>query len=261
MPAPFDFPGHYWDEAKGKFFKIEATATAPAGAQWSRQEVDAHDRRQQLVNQEQQRNRRRRQRQQSNRKDEAVPHKARPLPKRARIVSLQNAAGPSSSSSSSLHVDVEATLRWGRGAFDDDDDIPDDAEEHELATVRLFDRYPLLAHEVGEEASVGINRMRGRSHAGTTAALYARDFEYKGAVPILDESRAIGFEARNPPWDLQLPASERRTQAVPFWGAIDMPILSETKITCMYVHGEEVNPGAGIVYTSKSFPSLFWRLF
>ncbi|CAK7266846.1 plasma membrane H+-ATPase [Sporothrix epigloea] len=260
MPAPFHFPGHYWDEDKGKFFKIEATGTAPPGAQWSRQEVDAYDRRQQLVDQQQNRRDRRRQRQQQSspadvsgggpvvhqqhRQQKQQQQQQQPS-KRARRVCGNGNATSSLSQSSSL-ANVSSSDEKIRRLLQKHADLD---ERREAVTSRLYDRCPRLGHEVGEGGADSVHCSFSGSRAATAAAVFAKDLEFKGAVPVLDEYEALHDEAVFAADELAL--RTERTHAVPFAIGRSFPqVLSQTVISCMYVHGEDVNPGAGIVYTN-----------
>ncbi|CAK7217002.1 plasma membrane H+-ATPase [Sporothrix bragantina] len=272
MPAPFAFPGHYWDEDKGRFFKIEATGTAPPGAPHSQQEVDAYNRRQQLVDQEQQRWNRRRQRQQLSSKGEDASHEdgssgdvtarckqhrrqqqqkqqqnrhhQRKPSKRARYAS-GSGGEPSSSSSPLMAEKIRLTLK--RNALDE--------EDLKFVKNHLIDRHPRYGHEIGKADTGDYNRSFVGSRAARAAAAFAHGLEFKGAVPVLNEYQATNhednlFESRPPVMET--------TSAVPFDAASHYPpLLSETRITCMYVHGEEMNPGAGIVYTNYHEPGRF----
>ncbi|CAK7273138.1 plasma membrane H+-ATPase [Sporothrix epigloea] len=259
MPAPFEFPGHYWDEEKGKFFKIEATGTAPPGAQWSRQEVDAHDRRQQLVDRQQQRRDRQRQRKQQQQTQQQTQsmqagaggdgspiilhkqhrhHQRRPL-ERARLRPDRNKSTATSSLPSPASVYAAKIRRTlARNAYPD--------ESGEVVASRLYDRCPRFGHEVGEKGANGDRCFLSGSRSATAAAAFADGLEFKGAVPILNEYPTIQLEISNE-WNEfalfldNVPLTTR--QNFP-------PVLSQTEISCMYVHGEDVNPGAGIVYTN-----------
>jgi hypothetical protein len=156
-----------------------------------------------------------------------------------------------------------ALRRLVRHETDDDDNVV-----HVAADQRLFSQYPLLAHEAGaaglfNSARISDGRMFDRTHATTAASTYARDLQFKGAVPVLDENMNMMINS-------QLFSPETRTEwatantvpgrrmARPFAVALNRPAtLSMTKIKAMYVHGEEQPPGMGIIYTSKLHDCLY----
>lgn len=98
--------------------------------------------------------------------------------------------------------------------------------------------------------------MFGRTHATTAASTYARDLQFKGAIPVLNENASMMIESQlfssnnRADWAAFGTVPGRR-MARPFSAALARPqILSKTEIKAMYVHGEEQPPGMGIVYTS-----------
>lgn len=149
------------------------------------------------------------------------------------------------------------------------DDGAEQEEEEEAAYVseyrRVYTRDPLFAHEMAfcglpSSATASDGRIFGRPLAAIAASTYGRELEFKGAVPVIDEdsSTMIDGQLFNPTeravWATMGTVPGRR-MARPFLTALALPsVLSNTKITAMYVHGEEQPPGMGIVYTSMSPP-------
>ena len=119
-------------------------------------------------------------------------------------------------------------------------------EEEAVTQHHLYDRHPRLGLEIGDGNVGSESRSFVGSRAATAAAAFAHGLEFKGAVPVLNEYEAMFHEETH-----NLIPLRDSTSAVPFAASDPYPpVLSETVITCMYVHTEDVNPGLGIVYTS-----------
>ena len=247
MPAPFDFPGHYWDEAKGKFFKIESSGTAPAGARWSREEVSHQRQRERIAESSDQRRdqgqggRGGRGRDQRGRRGE----RERPA-KRTKF-------GPEQ------HLGDAQLYRDTAG------DTPGDGYTvlPSRTCTRLSARLPFLGRETNSaQTPLGASISSGRCFESTlrtsAAAWHTRALQYKGTVPVLDEQFSLSLEAQDVA-DLG-GAGRSELFAGPFRAALTQPkVLSGTKVSCMYVQPDPGPPGLGIIYTSMSSMPLLVR--
>ncbi|KAL1894571.1 plasma membrane H+-ATPase [Sporothrix stenoceras] len=243
MPAPFVFPGHYWDEAKGKFFKIEATTTAPEGAAWSQDHV--------AFQQSQQRNAEEHRRRQERSEEVWSSH--------GRSAKRRNRRGRHRPDGQPVDAIYSFLAQHPTG-------IDDDAA-YVVKSKRFLTQYPILAHEMASaglpgSATVGVGRIPGLPHAAIAASTYGCELEFKGAVPVIDEDFTMMLDSqmfnpnRRDQWAAMGTVPGRR-MARPFTIGRGRPsILSHTKITAMYVHGEEQPPGMGIIYTNYSMGVL-----
>ncbi|EPE08775.1 plasma membrane atpase [Ophiostoma piceae UAMH 11346] len=227
MPAPFEFPGHYWDEAKGKFFKIESSGTAPAGARWSREEVSHQRQRERIAESSD----RRRDQGQIGRgragRDQRGRRGGRERPaKRTKF-------GPEQQTLQ--HTSLRDTQLFRDAA----DDTPGDGYivlPSRICT-RLSARQPFLGREANDArtpfgASTSSGRCFESSLRTSAAAWHTRALQYKGTVPVLDEQFALSIEAQDVA-DLG-GAGRDELLAGPFRAALTQPkVLSGTKISCI----------------------------
>ncbi|OAA66462.1 hypothetical protein SPI_01038 [Niveomyces insectorum RCEF 264] len=224
MPAPFAIPGYYWDEERQKFFKVEKTGTAPAGAPWSQDQVGRQHKRQ---------------------KRASAAGLSRPSGSRS--------AGRQAQTPVPLPVVRALSLPHVAGYYDREvgGGLADSGAFAAIASGRGGGR--LSCEDSGTSCSSNSsNSSRSRNTrpplAATAVAAYASGLRFHGAVSILDEDYSLYLERVHANVGWAAPGE-------PFTVAMTQPPrATKTPISCMYVYGGDEASGLGVVYTNVGSP-------